>query len=246
MTFWNTSFFWDRLSRRKNNGTAMAYTGLEIKRAVTAGGEAYQAITFGPEDHESRKEKRALAIEIAADRGLRPVMERGKLISAAVDESGPEGMRFVRPKNDEFMIRTFRTGFIGAAIDNDLADLRADGKKPRFHGAFALDVGSARAFAEGASDGVDVGTVTGVAREINNDFGGKVKGLKGFVRWRERGFEIPNGGAVICGDIGRELTIHERKGTKIHLYDVTGDENMQKLFEKFLEAEQAEAAKLSA
>jgi hypothetical protein len=238
MPFYNTSFFWDRFSRRKNNGSAMPFNGLVIASAITPTGEAYQAITFGPHDQEARKEKRAQAIEIAPARGERPVMEKGKLISAAVEDSDEHGTRFVRPKDDTYMIRVFRTGFIGKT-DDDIADLRVDNKKPRFHGAFALDMGSARAFAEGE----DVGVVSGQVREINNDFGAVVRGMKGIVRWRERGFEIPEGGAVICGDLGQELTIHERKGTKIHIYDVSTDTKMQKLFESMLAAEKEQRRK---
>lgn len=238
MTFYNTSFYWDRLSRRKNNGEARPFNGLAIANAITPAGEAFQAVTFGPNDALSRKEKRAQAVEIAPERVVRPIMERGKLISAAVEDSDEHGVRFVRPQDDKFMIRVFRTGFIGD-IDNDVADLRAESKNPRFHGAFALDLGSARAFAEGE----DVGQLTGQAREINNDFGGVVKGMKGIVRWRERGFEIPDGAAVICGDLGQELTIHERKKSKIMIYDVTGDATMQKLFEGMLAAEREQRQK---
>jgi hypothetical protein len=228
----NLSFYWDRFSRRKH-GEPLAFDGFQVQEAITAEGEILQAVVLGPHTSRGRTARSSKAIPVAAARNERPLYRGDKIVAAQVDESTEE-LRFVRLERDDLSIRTFRTGLIsmGGGTQQDLADLRADGLKLRWHGSFALDVGSAKQIGEGVTV-----EVTAVAKMVADDQRGRVRGLVDVPEWRERGFEIPEGGAVINGDIGRQLTIHERKKGVMYIWDATDDPGMQALFERFIEEE---------
>jgi hypothetical protein len=243
-------FYWRSLSQGRFNGDLRAFKGWEVQSAMTPGGQLFQAVVLGPHNRGKRLGGKAKALELSADPSLAPEIRKDWVVNGEVDDSGDE-IKIVRLKRPGIITRIVRTGVLSQA---DVAQVIRGGRRPRWHGIFPLQPGSAKILLSGEGEDSLTFDITGEAKIKSEEGWGKIKGMSGPMV-KDTTVETPEGGAFYSGYLGGELEIQSLRNGEMVIYDVTHDRNHQRDFETYIEirmkmereeAEEAARAKAAA
>lgn len=237
------TIFHDRLSRMvAANREPHAFQGFEVDDGRLPDGSIKQVVMLGPQRGDKSPDRKSTAVPLADGDLMPKIAGDGKVFHGSFHDAEDGTLELVRAPKTGFVTRIFRTGLIRSvhaksargARQRDLAQLRAMGIKPGYHGIFPLERGSVNVAAKGET--VEVMAVANVF-DLTSPNAHKLKGTN-VAESREMGAEIPIGGAVMCGDLGF-LTIHDRptSSNEVDIWDVTDDPEMWELFYKYAAAQ---------